>query len=91
MGRDFNYSSFTYRIAAIRNLGRVLASPARQILVADEAAIDRVDAYLVNWRLHLPESKKTAITNEGQLDEMLFQAHMISEASVIPLTPKHSC
>lgn len=80
MGRDFNYSSFTYRIAAIRNLGRVLASPARQILISDESAIDRIDAHLVNWKLHLPESKKTAITSDGQLDEILFQAHMISEA-----------
>jgi hypothetical protein len=80
IGRDFNYSSFAYRIAAIRNLGRVLASPARQILVPDEPAIDRIDAHLVNWKLHLPESKKTAITSDGQLDEMLFQAHMISEA-----------
>lgn len=90
MGRDFNYSSFTYRIAAIRNLGRVLASPARQILIADAPAIDRIDAHLVNWKLHLPESKKTAITNDGQLDEMLFQAHMISEASVVLLKLKSS-
>ena len=88
VGADLTYSSFTYRIAAIRNLGRVLASPARQMLVTDEPAIDRVDAYLVNWKLHLPESKKTAITNDGQLDEMLFQAHMISEASVADLRNK---
>jgi hypothetical protein len=80
VGRDFNYSSFTYRIAAIRNLGRVLSS--RQILLPDEPAIDRIDAHLVNWRLHLPDTKKNCITNDGQLDEMLFQAHMVSEASV---------
>jgi hypothetical protein len=78
--KDFYFSSFTYRIAAIRNLGRVLASPARQIQVPDELAIDRVDAHLVNWKLHLPDSKKTAMTSDGQLDEMLFQAHMIAEA-----------
>jgi hypothetical protein len=50
--------------------------------------MDRIDAHLVNWKLHLPESKKTAITSDGQLDEMLFQAHMISEALVLPLLIK---
>ncbi|PVH75515.1 hypothetical protein DL98DRAFT_498285 [Cadophora sp. DSE1049] len=82
-GRDFTYSSYTYRIAAIRNLGRVLQS--RQILPSDEPTMDRVDAHLVNWRLHLPDDKKTFINAEGQLDEMLFQAHMITEATTILL------
>jgi hypothetical protein len=85
MDRDIIYSSFTYRIVAIRNLGRVLASPARQIQFADEAAIDRIDAHLLNWKLHLPESKRVAMTSDGQLDEMLFQAHMINEALVVLL------
>ncbi|PMD65312.1 uncharacterized protein K444DRAFT_518763 [Hyaloscypha bicolor E] len=87
-GRDFSYSSFTYRIAAIRNLGRVLQS--RQIMLPDKPTIDRIDAYLVNWRLHLPESKKDFINTEGQLDEMLFQAHMITEATTILLHREHS-
>lgn len=62
----------------MRNLGRVLLS--RQNGPPDEATVDRVDAYLVNWRLHLPDSKKAFINTEGQLDEMLFQAHMITAA-----------
>jgi hypothetical protein len=48
-------------------------------MLPDKPTIDRIDAYLVNWRLHLPESKDF-INTEGQLDEMLFQAHMITEA-----------
>ncbi|KAF4626161.1 hypothetical protein G7Y89_g12001 [Cudoniella acicularis] len=82
-GRDFSYSSFTYRIAAVRNLGRVLAS--RQYMTPDEAAVLRIDAYLVNWRLHLPDSKKECISSDRQLDEMLFQAHMITEATTVLL------
>ncbi|PBP16701.1 c6 zinc finger domain containing protein [Diplocarpon rosae] len=82
-GRDFAYSSYTYRIAAMRNLGRVLQS--RQVLPSDEATMDRVDAHLVNWRLHLPGSKKKLIDAAGQLDEMLFQAHMITAATTILL------
>jgi hypothetical protein len=49
-------------------------------MLPDKPTIDRIDAYLVNWRLHLPGSKKDFINTEGQLDEMLFQAHMITEA-----------
>jgi len=30
--------------------------------------------------LHLPETKRDFINPDGQLDEMLFQAHMITEA-----------
>ncbi|KAG9240738.1 hypothetical protein BJ878DRAFT_524534 [Calycina marina] len=82
--QDFTYSSFAYRIAALRNLGRILA--LRQFSAAsDEAAVHRVDAHLVNWRLHLPSSKKAFISSDGKLDEMLFQAHMITEASTILL------
>ncbi|KAF8852062.1 hypothetical protein BDZ45DRAFT_600526 [Acephala macrosclerotiorum] len=87
-GRDFTYSSFAYRIAAIRNLGRVLSS--RQIMLPDVPMINRIDAYLVNWRLHLPDSKKDFINHEGHLDEMLFQAHMITEATTILLHREHS-
>jgi hypothetical protein len=46
----------------------------------DGDAVLRVDAHLVNWRLHLPENKKKFINKEGKLDEMIFQAHMITEA-----------
>jgi len=49
-------------------------------VLPDEPVIERIDAYLVNWRLHLPDSKKDLISSDGQLDEMLFQAHMITEA-----------
>ena len=48
--------------------------------IADEPLLDKLDAYLVNWRLHLPENKRDFINREGKLDEMLFQAHMITEA-----------
>jgi hypothetical protein len=51
-------------------------------MLPDGPTIDRIDAHLVNWRLHLPDTKKDFINNEGRLDEMLFQAHMITEALV---------
>jgi len=86
--QDLAYSSFTYRIAAIRNLGRVLAS--KELVATDPSTIDRIDAYLVNWRLHLPESKKTIVSSDGYLDEMIFQAHMITQATTVLLHREHS-
>ncbi|TVY81745.1 hypothetical protein LSUE1_G002821 [Lachnellula suecica] len=81
--RDLSYSSFTYRIAAIRNLGRILG--ASMPTLPDEPTVNRLDAHLVNWRLHLPESKKSCIKADGELDEMLFQAHMITAATTVVL------
>lgn len=63
----------------MRNMGRLLTG--RQMYPnPDSAAVDRMDAYLVNWRLHLPDNKKQLISSDGKLDEMLFQANMITEA-----------
>lgn len=87
-GRDFQYSSFTYRIAAIRNLGRVLTSMS--LMLPDGPTIDRIDTHLVNWRLHLPDHKKDFISTEGVLDEIIFQAHMITEATTILLHRERS-
>lgn len=77
---EAEFSSYTYRIDAVRNLGRVLA--VARVDIFDTATLDAVDSYLVNWRLHLPESKKEFITRDGQMDHMLFQAHMIAESCV---------
>ncbi|GME36537.1 putative C6 zinc finger domain-containing protein [Neofusicoccum parvum] len=80
---DVEFSSFAYRIDAVRNLGKVLAVTSIDVL--DIRAIEGADAYLVNWALHLPNSKGETISRDGQLDHMLFQAHMIANASTILL------
>ncbi|KAF7924984.1 uncharacterized protein EAE98_007072 [Botrytis deweyae] len=82
--RDYSYSSFTYRISAIRNLGRLLTGKMINPH-PDSSAVDRLDAYLVNFRLHLPDNKRQLVSGDGKLDEMLFQANMITEAATIVL------
>lgn len=52
----------------------------------DSPAVDRLDAYLVNFRLHLPDNKRQLVSGDGKLDEMLFQANMITEAYVFHLS-----
>ncbi|KAL1645494.1 hypothetical protein SLS58_003803 [Diplodia intermedia] len=80
---EVEYSSFAYRIDSVRNLGKVLAVTSEDVL--DFRAIETADSCLVNWMLHLPDSKREAISRDGQLDHMVFQAHMITDASTILL------
>ncbi|KAK3322408.1 hypothetical protein B0H66DRAFT_619997 [Apodospora peruviana] len=82
-GEDREFSSFTYRIAAARNLGRFMRMPA--MMFPTDEGIARVEALLTNWRIHLPESKRDDLNKNCQLDEMMFQAHFITHACTIML------
>jgi hypothetical protein len=69
------FPSSTYRIDAIRVLQKVYraahAGPSESHLV------ESADVHLTNWVLHLPTPKKTPIDRDGNVDEILFEAHMI--------------
>ena len=73
---EVQYSSYTYRILAIRELGKLLALNESFCPDSSEIVI-RLDTALNNWVLHLPEGKKDPIDANGRIDEMMFQAHMI--------------
>ncbi|KAK8026482.1 hypothetical protein PG991_003538 [Apiospora marii] len=87
-GEEREFSSFAYRVASIRNLGRMMRLPDN-VFPGDEN-VDRIEALLSNWRMHLPESKRDCLNKDGQLDEMMFQAHMINHACTIILHQPHS-
>jgi hypothetical protein len=78
------YSSYTYLIDAIRILGKVFEC-ARLDSTFEYHAVDVVDQYLTNWRLHLPINKLDIVNNDGVVDEVLFQAHMVNAGSTIML------
>ncbi|KAH8673709.1 hypothetical protein BX600DRAFT_480069 [Xylariales sp. PMI_506] len=77
------FSSFAYRIASIRILGRTMRLP--QAVFPGDQNVDRIESLLSNWRMHLPDSKRDCLTQDCQLDEMMFQAHMINHAVSIML------
>ncbi|KAF2839422.1 hypothetical protein M501DRAFT_1011261 [Patellaria atrata CBS 101060] len=80
------FSSATYRIDAMRIMGRILAVSALDPNAPHAwHAVDVVDACLVNWQLHLPAEKKELTDRNGKVDEMLFQAFMIWSGSSILL------
>ncbi|KAI5841976.1 hypothetical protein DFP73DRAFT_528391 [Morchella snyderi] len=77
------FSSFAYRVDAVRILGQVLA--VGQGSEQEDPKADAADASLVNWGLHLPSCKKELVGNDRRVDEMLFQAHMVVHAATIYL------
>ncbi|KAI1822681.1 N-terminal binuclear Zn cluster-containing/DNA binding domain-containing protein [Xylaria intraflava] len=82
-GEEREFSSFAYRVASIRNLGRMMRLPDSGF--APEDTVDKIETHLSNWRLHLPKSKRDCLNKEGHLDEMMFQAYMINHACTIIL------
>lgn len=87
-GDDREFSSFAYRILCARNLGKFMRLPP--IFGPDDENVARMEALITNWRLHLPETKKHALDEAGELDEMMFQANMMSHATSILLHQPHS-
>jgi hypothetical protein len=77
------FSSFCYRIEAVRLLGRVLTITGKH--GADRDLVQAVDNALAAFLYHLPRSKSEAeISNTfGDLDELMFQAHTIVQWSTI--------
>ncbi|KAF3915913.1 hypothetical protein AA313_de0204455 [Arthrobotrys entomopaga] len=77
------FSSYAYRVEAVRILGQVLACGGSEN--PDDPRVDSADTSLVNWMLHLPGNKKELVDKDGKVDEMLFQAHMVINAASIYL------
>ncbi|KAI2617227.1 hypothetical protein GGS26DRAFT_596548 [Hypomontagnella submonticulosa] len=82
-GEEREFSSFAYRVASMRNLGRMMRLPNNGF--PNEENVTRIESLLSNWRMHLPESKRHSLNKDCQLDEMMFQAHMINHACSIML------
>ena len=76
---DVTFSSYAYRITAIREMGNLLVLN-NSFCPTSSDIVPVVDAALQNWILHLPKSKETPVDENGQVDEMMFQAHAIVNA-----------
>ena len=73
------FSSFAYRVTAARLIGRLLKLNQSFCPNSSEIVVS-IDYSINNWFLHLPEHKKLTLDHQGQMDEMIFQAHMMSNA-----------
>lgn len=77
------FSSYCYRIEAIRLLSRVLAVSTSS---NDEKEGAEAAGYaLSSWAHHLPPGKTEVLDPHGEGDEMLFQAHMLVNCAIVYL------
>ncbi|KAJ5638209.1 hypothetical protein N7490_008088 [Penicillium lividum] len=79
--RDF--SSYCYRIEAVRVLGRVVAT--QDMVEGQQDQVEAIDARIASWFHHLPDSKLELIRPDGSVDEIMFQATMIINGASIYL------
>ncbi|KAB8223119.1 hypothetical protein BDV33DRAFT_189261 [Aspergillus novoparasiticus] len=70
-------SSFTYRIEAAQNL-RLVMEVNRSLDIDLEARVETVDATLVSSLMQIPSSQDSTSIDNSSIDEMLFQAEMIT-------------
>jgi hypothetical protein len=70
------FSSFAYRIEAVRILGLV-QSLNHTLDLDHERLLETLDACLAAFFTHLPASQREAYRGGGDVDEMIFQAQMI--------------
>ena len=78
-----DFSSYTYRIEAVRILGRVVTIAS--IGEGEHDAVEAIDARIASWLHLLPESKSELVRSDGTVDEMMFQATMIINGASIYL------
>ncbi|OJJ50300.1 hypothetical protein ASPZODRAFT_57987 [Penicilliopsis zonata CBS 506.65] len=71
---ELAFSSFSYRIDATRILSRVLALNRLQECHRDH--LQAVENALVSWINHIPAKKVDIVDAYGNVDEMIFQAHL---------------
>ncbi|KAI5205240.1 hypothetical protein E4T38_04381 [Aureobasidium subglaciale] len=79
---EVDFSSSCYRIEAVQILSRVL-SIANAEAHPDE--VQAIDNSLAAWSHYVPPDKRDLISNSGEVDELLFQAHMIIHWATILL------
>jgi hypothetical protein len=84
---DLNFPSISYRIEAVRIVGRVLSLAANDGATPD--SIQALDNALASWKHNLPACKIDMVDSSGEVDLMLFQARcFISCASIFLHFPR---
>lgn len=72
----FEWSSFAYKVEAMRILRSIFESESGGTRMAD-AQVQAFGASITGFLLSLPESKRTPITDDGETDEVMSCALMI--------------
>ncbi|KAK7409658.1 hypothetical protein QQX98_008173 [Neonectria punicea] len=80
---EFHFSSFTYRIEAVRILARALAIAWIHDIHRDQ--VEAIDNALAAWPHYLDLGKTEPTNISGQVDDMLLQAQMLIQYTAMYL------
>lgn len=80
---DIDFSSYAYRIEAVRILGRVVELSHQVQNQQDQ--VEAIDARISSFFHHLPESKTELMRADNTVDEVMFQAMMVVNGASIYL------
>ncbi len=86
---ECDYSSFAYKIESVRLLDKVI-SIGPDIAACTSEQVGSLDASLANFVLALPQNKRSPISLDGRIDEVLFSAHTIIDCAQIMLNRPRS-
>lgn len=72
------FSSFAYLIGAVQCAASAISVAPKTAVKEDSArVIQAADCSLDGWRLLLPADSKQVMTDTGEIDELMFQAHLL--------------
>jgi hypothetical protein len=75
---DVSFSSFAYLIGAVRCAALAIsATPKRATKEDSPLVLQRADSVINAWLLLLPKCSKEVMGNDGEIDELMFQAHLL--------------
>lgn len=75
---DMHFSSFAYLIGAVRCAATaILSTPKVPVEEASMHIIQAADSSINAWLLLLPKGAKQVMTKSGEIDELMFQAHLL--------------
>ncbi|KAF2724610.1 hypothetical protein K431DRAFT_241092 [Polychaeton citri CBS 116435] len=83
---DTSFSSFAYLIGAVRCASLAICSaPKVSAEGASPQVIEAADATIDGWLLLLPKGQKQVMSKSGEIDELMFQAHLLIHVATIGL------
>ncbi|KAK1590942.1 uncharacterized protein LY79DRAFT_553648 [Colletotrichum navitas] len=83
---DISFSSFAYLITAVRCAALAISTTSKVASREDSAQIiQNADSIIEGWSLLLPRDRKQVMTKTGEIDELLFQAHLVTNVATIGL------
>ncbi|GKU11633.1 unnamed protein product [Fusarium langsethiae] len=82
---DIPFSSFAYLIGAVRAAALAISVTPQKVKRQDsERVIQAADSVIDAWLLLLPKERKV-MSNDGSIDELMFQAHLLIHVATIGL------